>query len=103
MAATASALTVTAFLCIGTPVIDRCNPELLFAQFRLFGHSVLWANPFYALASLTSWLTSGTLHGPEPDADPVVSVCYFLLALIATAAILAFMVRRYRAAVRERS
>ena len=100
VAATASALTVAAFVCIGTPIIDSLIQNLE-GRWNSPNTPLMWANPFFALAKLMNGFLA---NGQSPDPDiPAIVVCYFLFALAAAAAMLAFMVRRYRHAVRERS
>lgn len=100
--ATASALLVSAFFCIGTPILDG-----LFRSFGLFGANyasgygsdtvVLWLNPFYALATLIQVLgamhESASQYAPVPASD--VLTIYTVIALFLMALCLAFMIRRY--------
>ncbi len=100
MTATASALTISAFLCIGTIVVNWVI-SLLVLQGSNQETPVLWVNPFSAIGSLMGWFSPGTL-GNDPYAAPGAWVWYFLLTIAATVAALAFMVRRYHRSVRER-
>lgn len=103
-AATATALTLTALLCVGTVIVngvlDNFGPHGN-------GAAVMWLNPFYALDALVRSLNpdgrygGGYSDGTEPFGTVV--GCYLLLTLLLTCAALYFMVSRYRHAVRERS
>ena len=103
MTATASALTISAFLCIGTVIINQ-----VWVLLANHGGSdapesiVMWANPFYAVNMLMMQLSPNTF-GSDGSNDPISVLWYFLLTLAATAAVLTFMVRRYHRSVRERS
>jgi ABC-type transport system involved in multi-copper enzyme maturation permease subunit len=102
--ATAAALSATAFLCLGTAVIDALIES--FQVPHVGETAVLWVNPFYALAAL--------IGGMRPDQDsltPRVSgehapflivTVYLILLLCAVTLCLAGMITRYRSAVRER-
>ncbi len=102
--ATAAALTCTAFLCIGTYIINSVI-EILNAHY-IYNSVVLWMSPFYALNALSVWLngnsTSLSYQGYQYQYMPydVVTFFYFIVTLLLTAAALLFMVRRYRQAVR---
>ncbi len=103
MTATASALTISAFLCIGTVIINQ-----VWVLLANHGGSdapesiVMWANPFSAVNMLMMQLSPNTF-GSDGSNDPTSVLWYFLLTLAATAAVLTFMVRRYHRSVRERS
>jgi ABC-2 type transport system permease protein len=101
MTATASALTISAFLCIGTVVINWVISLLLLHGSDLWS-PVLWANPFYALDSLMGWFSPRTL-GNDPNATYGAWVWYFLFTALSTVTALLFMVRRYHHSVRERN
>jgi len=100
VAATATALTFTALLCIGTPIVSSVITILSGPR----STPVLWLNPFYALTSLLVWLSDndgssrGYQYGDEPFVES--SIFYFVAMPVLTAAALLFMVRRYRQAVR---
>lgn len=102
MTATASALTISAFLCIGTVIINQV--WLLLANRSGPGQDtpVMWANPFYTVNTLMMQLSPNTF-GSNGSSDPASTLWYFLLTGAATIAALAFMVRRYHRSVRERS
>lgn len=103
MTATASALTGTALLCIGTVVVAQVLNALLLPGTQGNGQwPVLWINPFYALNSLMEQLSPNTLRSGPGD-DPTASLWYLLSSAAATAAALLFMMRRYHRSVRERN
>ncbi len=101
MTATASALTASAFLCVGTVVINQV--WLLLANRSGPGQDtpVMWANPFYIVNTLMMQLSPNTF-GSDGSSDPTSTLWYFLLTTAATVAALAFMVRRYHRSVRGR-
>ena len=105
--ATATALTVSAFLCIGTVVINGVIEILRPHSVPQGNSSVMWLNPFVAFSSLLSWLSPGNNgqgYSEYPhDSYPLVVGFYLLVTAAATAAALRFMVSRYRRAVRERT
>ncbi len=99
MTATASALTVSALLCLGTIIVNQVYSFLVSQRFGSGTSLVLWANPFYALDSLLAQL------GPDRPGfgaatDPLAAFFYLLFTALTTAAALRFMVARYRSAVR---
>ena len=100
MTATASALTLSAFLCIGTVVVN-----FVVLQFMLHGGNgqtpVLWLNPFTALSALMGQI-SPSLGGFDSHTDWAAPFWYFFLAVAATVAALLFMMHRYHYSVRER-
>ena len=100
MTATASALTVSAALCIGTVVVNWVTDLLVFRGAN--GDTpVLCLNPFYAVGSLMGQFAPGAVGSENSNAGLLTG--YLVLTLAATAAALAFMVRRYHRSVRERS
>ncbi len=103
MTATASALTISAFLCIGTVIINQVWVLLTYHGGNNASESmVMWANPFYAVNTLMMQLSPNTF-GSNGSNAPASTLWYFLLTAAATVAALAFMVRRYHRSVRERS
>lgn len=105
--ATATALTVTALLCVGTVVIDQVIGILLPHPWPRTSSSVLWLNPFFALSSLLSWLDRNRSYPAsseyQHDSYPLIVGFYLVVAVVAIAAALRFMVSRYHRAVRERT
>lgn len=102
MTATATALTASAFLCLGTIIINQVCVQILTPGQGSTEWPVLWINPFYILGPLMHSVAPDLL-GYDSNADPAAPFWYFLLSLGATALALLFMVRRYHRAVRERS
>jgi ABC-2 type transport system permease protein len=102
MTATASALTVSAFLCIGTVIINQVWLLLANRSGPRQDTPVMWANPFYTVNTLMMQLSPNTF-GSNGSNAPTSTLWYFLITVIATVAVLAFMVRRYHRSVRERS
>ena len=100
MTATASALTVSAVLCIGTLVINWVV-DLLVLGGSPDETAVLWLNPFAALGSLMSQLNP-VAFAPDSHTDLASPPGYFVLTAAATVLALGFMVRRYHSSVRER-
>lgn len=105
--ATATALTVTAALCVGTVIVNQVF-QLLQARVGPAEDSpVLWLNPFYTLSALLGMLdrsgASQGAYGSQHESYPLVVGAYFLVTLAAIAAALYFMVSRYHRAVRERT
>ena len=108
VAATATSLTVTAFFCIGTVVVNYVL-QILHLSDMNYRHdsSVMWLNPFKAAAALQNWLTPANVRAfsyestYEPEA--MIACFYFFVSILATAAAAFFMIRRYRKAVRERT
>ena len=92
VAATATALTCTAFFCLGTYIIASVVMILNGPRDSI----VLWLNPFYALSALESLLSRD--YQAEQSVPTV--WFYFLAVPTLTATMLLFMVRRYRQAVR---
>ena len=92
MTATASALTISAFLCIGTLVVN-----FVVSQFLLQGSNVetpvLWLNPFTAIGSLMAQISpdAGSI---DANTDLFSPPAYFVITALATAGALLFMVRR---------
>ena len=105
--ATATALTMTAFLCVGTVIINQVIQILLPHVGPQSNSSVMWLNPFFAFASLLSWLDRSSGYPAyseyQHDPYPIVVGFYLFVTLIAAAAALYFMVSRYQRAVRERT
>lgn len=108
-AATATSLTLTALLCLGTLVVNTVLGYFVSNGFRSPGNSsVMWLNPFFALTALMNWLHIGNSSYPsgyQIDSEPYGTIVafYLLLTPLLTCAALLFMVSRYRRAVRERS
>ncbi len=104
-AATATSLTLTALLCIGTVIVNAVIGYFVANNEGYHGNSsVMWLNPFFALFSLLSWLnTDGYNSAPQYDTEPNGTIVgfYFVLTVLLTFAPLFFMVSRYRRAVRE--
>ena len=102
MTATATALTASAFLCLGTVIINSVCDTLVTPNHSGSQWAVLWINPYYILGPLMHNLAPDLL-GSDANADPMAPFWYFLLSVGATALAILFMVRRYHRAVRERS
>ncbi len=102
MTATASALTVTALLCIGTVIVNQVYDMLFYHGYGSEAGLALWANPFYVLNSLMIETSPDAFGGLNQNTNPAADACYLFGAPAVTAAMLGFMVRRYRHAVRER-
>ena len=105
--ATATALTITAALCVGTVIVNQVF-QLLQARVGPPENSpILWLNPFIALSSLFAMLdrsgATQTLTDYYHEAYPLIVGAYFLVTVTAIAAALYFMVSRYHRAVRERT
>ncbi len=101
--ATATALTMTILLCLGTVVISAVIDMLAVGSSRSSTSPVLWINPFYAMNSLQEWLLSSSDssgYDPMNAASGEVIGVYFFLTLLALAGFLGLMVRRYTRAVR---
>ena len=92
VASTATALTCTAFFCLGTYVIASVVMILNGPR----DSAVLWINPFYALSALQGSFSDNIYE----TQNAVAAWFYFLIVPTLTAAMLLFMVRRYRQAVR---
>jgi ABC-type transport system involved in multi-copper enzyme maturation permease subunit len=90
--ATATALTCTAFFSLGTYIIASVVMILNGPRDSI----VLWLNPFYAFSALEGLLSR------DYQVDQNISIVwfYFLVVPTLTTAMLLFMVRRYRQAVR---
>ena len=103
MTATATALSTTALLCLGTVVVNLVLNWLSAAH----GNTewpVLWLNPFYALSSLLNALEPQTFGSSGPEENSAYAAVAYLAGTPAlTAAMLYFMISRYRRAVRERN
>ena len=107
-AATATSLTMTALLCIGTVIVNAVLSYFVANSETYHGNSsVLWLNPFFALSALLNWLAPNGQYngGNQYDVEPNGTIVgfYFALTLLLTFAALYFMVSRYRRAVREQS
>ena len=101
MTATASALTISAFLCLGTVVVNAVI-NLLVLRGGTEDTPVLCLNPFSAVASLMAQIAPGVL-GSEGTSGSALLEGYFVLTVAATVSAIMFMVRRYHHSVRERS
>ena len=104
--ATATALTVTALLCVGTVVVNQVIK--IFQQNTNFSDSwVMWLNPFYVLSSLLAWLDRNIIYQNNTalpiDLNPLQVGFYLLASVAAIAAAFYFMASRYHRAVRERA
>jgi len=103
MTATASALTVTALLCIGTIVVNQVFDVLSYSHAN-YEWPVLWTNPFYVLNYLITSIAPEAFGRINQNADPADAIAFYCLGAPAlTAGMLGFMVSRYRQAVREQS
>ena len=105
--ATATALTVTALLCVGTVVVNQVI-KVFQQQSNNFSDSwVMWINPFYVLSSLLAWLDRNITYQNNSalptDLNPLQVGFYLLASVAAIAAALYFMASRYHRAVRERT
>ncbi len=99
--ATATALTMTILLCLGTYVINIVIGLLAAGGSGNFNSPVLWINPFYVMTALQDKFQSSDDSNFDPAGLPsgeIVSV-YFFLTLLALAGFLWLMVRRYTRAV----
>lgn len=92
VAATATALTCTAFFCLGTFIIASVVQILNGPREPM----VLWLNPFYALTALQYLLNQNY----QAEQNTSIVWFYSLGVPTLTAAIMLFMLRRYRQAVR---
>ena len=107
--ATATALTLTALLCVGTVIINQVIAILMPRSEPQGNSSVMWLNPFFAFFSLLSGLGQGSANPPYSSSDyphdpySLVVGFYLLVMAVAAAAALRFMVLRYGHAVRERT
>ena len=97
--ATASALTVTALLCVGTVIV---NGVLAYLQpSGLTGDRAdsfaMWLNPFNVLGLLLDKIIPeyGSVISPDNGLNTDIIRVYFTAALLGAAAALGFMVRRY--------
>ena len=104
--ATATALTITAALCVGTVIVNQVF-QLLQARVGPPENSpILWLNPFIALSSLFAMLDRSGISafsGPPHEDYGLIVGAYFLVTVAAIAAALYSMVSRYHRAVRERT
>lgn len=104
--ATATALTVSAFFCIGTVVINQVF-HVLNLGVSDYRHDsiVMWLNPFKSAGALQNWLMPPNAGSVSDDSDyepDGIIVCfYFGGCLLATVIAAYFMISRYRKAVRE--
>ena len=106
--ATASALTLTAFLCLGTLIVDSLYRSLI----TLISHSsygeptiLLWCNPFFALSCLLRLIepTHNEIFATGDHAPlSQVALFYFVGGSAAILGCLSLMIVRYRRAVQER-
>ncbi len=104
-AATATALTLTIFFCLGTLVLNS-----VFNTLELGSHydntPIMWLNPFFVLSALLSLLMPNGQYqfGSGTDQDPyaLIVIVYFTGCLLVGAATLRFMASRYHHSVRER-
>ena len=104
MTATASALTLSAVLCLGTVILNQVCDLLLDPNTSGTDWPVLWANPFYTVGALMNSLAPEVFGAGRPSSDLGDAITFYFVGTAAvTAASLVFMVRRYRRAVRERS
>ena len=105
--ATATSLTITALLCVGTVVINQVIEILQQRSGPQENSPVLWLNPFFALSSLLGMLDrnggSQAFTDYPHEAYLLVVGAYFLATVLAIAAALYFMASRYHRAVRERT
>ena len=106
--ATVVALTVTIFLCVGTPIVAALLSSFLRSASDDYSSpqdpAILWINPFYALFSLITALEPhgiGMIQSSSAASSGVAVPAYFLGSLVAAAAGLAWMTARYRHAARE--
>jgi ABC-2 type transport system permease protein len=94
MTATASALTVSAFLCIGTVIVNQVVSLLLYGYTGDHQALILSVNPFYAINSMMDQFGLNRYSIGTID-DPATSFWYLVFTLVVTVAALVFMVRRY--------
>ncbi len=100
--ATATALTMTILLCLGTYVVSTVIDLLTAHGNGNFNSPVLWINPFYAMTALQDSLkpsSDSSGYDLTGAANGEVVSVYFFLTLLALAGFLALMVRRYTRAV----
>ena len=106
-AATATSLSLTALLCVGTVIVNGVIGYFMSNNEGYHGNSsVMWLNPFFALSALLSRLNvNGPNGGNQYDTEPSGTIVgfYFVLTLLLTCAALFWMVSRYRRAVREQA
>ena len=103
-AATATALTVTILLCLGTVVLNSVI-NIFSVNFRSGNTVAMWPNPFFALSALMSWLIPDGNHwgyGYNNDPYALIVVVYLLGSLAVAAVAVRFMSARYHHSVRER-
>jgi len=107
--ATATALTLTALLCVGTVIINQVIAILMPRSEPQGNSSVMWLNPFFAFSALLSGFGQGSANLSYSNAVyphdpyPLVVGFYLLVMVVAVAVALRFMVLRYGHAVRERT
>ena len=107
--ATATALTLTALLCVGTVIINQVIAILMPRSEPQGNSSVMWLNPFFAFSALLSGFGQGSANLSYSNAVyphdpyPLVVGFYLLVMAVAAAVALRFMVLRYGHAVRERT
>jgi len=104
--ATATSLTITAALCVGTVIVNQVFQLLQSRAGPPENSPILWVNPFIALTSLLGILDrsgASSFSGPPHEDYGLVVGAYFLATVAAVAAALYFMVSRYHRAVRERT
>lgn len=100
--ATATALTMTILLCLGTYVVNIVISLLAAGGSGSFNSPVLWINPFYAMSALQNrFLPPSQVYDGDlvETSDSLITGVYFFLTLLALAGFLALMVRRYTRAV----
>ena len=107
-AATATSLTLTALLCVGTVIVNAVLGYFVANSENYHGNSsVMWLNPFFALSALMDWLNvngpNNGGNGYEVEPNGTIVGFYFVVTALLTFAALYFMVSRYRRAVREQS
>ena len=105
--ATVVSLTVTIFLCVGTPIVAALLESFLRAASTDYSYQdppLLWLNPFYALFALVTALepqSVGMIKLRARCSPGGAVTAYFLGSLVTAAAGLAWMTARYRHAARE--
>ena len=104
-AATATALTLTIVLCLGTVVLNAVV-NLLATGRQDHNTSLMWLNPFFVLSALMSWLIPGAQYqygnGSSQDPYPLIVAFYLAGCLLVGAVAVRFMTARYHHSVRER-
>ena len=106
--ATVVSLTVTLFLCVGTPILAAILASFLQAASADYSYhepAIMWINPFYALFALVIYLEPQGVGMIVPTPGTVPSVAavfvYSLVSVGVCASGLSLMTARYRRAVRE--